>query len=74
MTQYQFGDGSHTVVVKKSEIDSIAESVVRDVWGKLPSDARTPEVIGYVIERAKELSSGMLVTYVSHTNLEERTI
>lgn len=74
MTQYQFGDGQYAVVVKKSEIDSIAESVVRDVWEKLPSDARTPEVIGYVIERAKELSSGMLVTYVSHTNLEERTI
>lgn len=66
-----FGKGKYSATVKEEILDSIAEDVVRGVYEKLPSNARTAEIIKYVIERAKELTDSIPVTYASHTNLEE---
>lgn len=68
-----FGEGKYAVSVRQEIIDSVAEDIVYDVWEKMPSNARTHEVIGYVIERAKKLSDSMMVTYVSRIDPEEHT-
>lgn len=70
-TSVTFGSGKYTSVVQKEVVDEIAEQVVRDVCAKLPSNTRTPEIIRYVIERAKELSDCMLLTYAFQPNPEE---
>ncbi|MCD8356284.1 MAG: hypothetical protein LUE11_06905 [Clostridia bacterium] len=66
-----FGEGKYSITIRQDIIDSVAEDIVYDVWEKMPSNARTPEIIKCVIKRAEELADSMLVTYVSHTNLEE---
>lgn len=66
-----FGQGKYAITIRDDIIESVAEDIVCDVWEKMPPNARTPEIIKHVIERAGELTNSMLVTYVSRTNLEE---
>lgn len=70
---FAFGKGKYSIFVGEATTDRIAEDVVREVYEKLPSNARTPEIIKYVIERAKGLVDSIPVTYASRINPEEHT-
>lgn len=64
LSQISFGMGQYEVIMPTETIDGIAEGIVHDVWSKLPDNARTPEVIKFVVKRAEELTDSMLVAYL----------